>query len=60
MAQDGIRQYAAWLELAERATTETDPEKLTRIIDALCRVLDERESIPPGAQAGVRPNRSAN
>jgi hypothetical protein len=58
MAQDGTREYAAWVELAERATKETDPEKLMRILEALCRALDERETIPPEAQ--IRPQRSAN
>jgi len=48
MAQDGTRQYKAWVELAGKATKETDPEKLIRIIEALCRALDERKKIPPG------------
>jgi hypothetical protein len=44
MAQDGTKQYKAWVELAEKATKESDPEKLMRIIEALCRALDEQES----------------
>jgi hypothetical protein len=52
MAQDGTRQYKAWVELAGRATKETDPEKLMRIIEALCRALDEQETIPAGGSRG--------
>jgi hypothetical protein len=55
MAQDGTRKYSTWIELAERASQETDPEKLMRIIEELCRVLD-RETVPDSAQ--VRPSRS--
>ena len=58
MAQDGTKQYKVWVELAGRACKETDPEKLMRIIEALCRALNERETVPPGAQ--VRPTRSAD
>ncbi len=59
MAQDGTRQYRAWVELAGRASKETDPEKLMRIIEALCRALEERETIPAsGSQA--KPARSVD
>jgi hypothetical protein len=44
------------VELAGKATKETDPEKLMRIIEALCRALDEKEVVPAGAQ--VRPSQS--
>jgi hypothetical protein len=58
MAQDGTKQYKAWVELAGKASKETDPEKLMRIIEALCRALSDREVIPVGAQG--RTNRSAD
>ncbi|MGB7586740.1 MAG: hypothetical protein WBM11_18000 [Terriglobales bacterium] len=52
MAQDGAREHAAWMELAAMASKETDPERLKRIIEALCRALEERETIlPDGSQA---------
>jgi hypothetical protein len=60
MAQDGTEQYKAWVELAARASKETDPEKLMRIIEALCRALDERETMPPVGQVDAGTNRSAN
>jgi hypothetical protein len=50
MAQDGTKQYKAWVELAGKSSKETAPEKLMRIIEALCRALDERETVPAGAQ----------
>jgi hypothetical protein len=55
MSQEGTDQYSTWVELAERASKETDPEKLMRIIEKLCRALD-RETVPVSAQ--VRPSRS--
>jgi hypothetical protein len=58
MAQDGTKQYKAWMELAGRASKETDPEKLMRIIEALCRALDERETIPAG-DSRAKPVRSS-
>jgi len=58
MAQDGTKQYKAWVELAGRASKETDPEKLMRIIEALCRALDERETIPAG-DSRAKPVRSS-
>jgi hypothetical protein len=56
VAQDGTKQYKAWVELAGKASKETDPEKLMRIIEALCRALDERETIPIGVR--LKPSRS--
>jgi hypothetical protein len=58
MTQDGTKQYKAWVELAGKASKETDPEKPMRIIEALCRALDERETVPAGAR--IRPTRSAD
>jgi hypothetical protein len=58
MAQDGTRQQEAWVELAMKASKETDPEKLIRIIEALCRALDEQQVVP--AETRIMPNRSAN
>jgi hypothetical protein len=58
MAQDGTKQYKAWVELAGKASKETDPDKLMRIIEELCRALDERKTVPVGAHA--RPTRSAD
>jgi hypothetical protein len=56
MEQDGTRQYQVWVELARRASKETDPQKLMRVIEALCRALDKRDTVPASAQA--RPSRS--
>lgn len=33
-----------WRDLAVAATTETDPEKLGRIIEKLCDALDKRRA----------------
>ena len=55
MAQDGTKQYRAWVELAAKASKETDPERLMRILAELCRALDERETVSAGAR--VRPSR---
>lgn len=44
-----------WRELAAAATRETDPEKLCRIIEELCGVLDKRRAqsqiIPPAKKS---------
>ena len=32
-----------WYSIAEQASTETDPEKLTILVAQLCGALDERE-----------------
>jgi hypothetical protein len=58
MAQDGTKQYHAWVELAGKASKESDPEKLMRLIEALCRALNEQEKGSPGARA--RANSSAD
>ena len=58
MAQDGTKQYKAWVELAGKASKERDPEKLMRLIEALCRALNERETVPVGTQ--FRANRPAD
>jgi hypothetical protein len=55
MAQDGTKQYWTWVEIAERASKETDPEKLMRILEELCRALDRKTA---AASAQVRPSRS--
>jgi hypothetical protein len=55
MAQDGTKQHRGWVELAGRASKETNPKKLMRIIEELCRALD-RETVAASRQ--IRPSRS--
>jgi hypothetical protein len=45
MTQSDSRGYESWVELAKKASKETDPEKLMRILGALCRALKERETL---------------
>ena len=35
-----------WRVIAEQASKEVDPEKLTRLVAELCRSLDERDKKP--------------
>jgi hypothetical protein len=36
-----------WRTIAEKASKETDPAKLTVLIAQLCNALDERRARPP-------------
>jgi hypothetical protein len=36
-----------WRLIAEEISTETDPAKLTLLVDLLCRVLDGESDAPP-------------
>jgi hypothetical protein len=41
-----------WRTIAEQASKEMDPEKLTRLVAELCRSLDDRKQktgLPPAA-----------
>ena len=40
MADDGNRHSRDWLEIAEQASKETDPDKLLQFVDELCRRID--------------------
>ncbi len=35
-----------WRSIAEKASTEQDPAKLTSLVAELCRSLDERQKMP--------------
>ena len=35
-----------WRSIAEEASTEQDPSKLTKLVAELCRSLDERQKTP--------------
>lgn len=35
----------SWTDLAEDAARKTDPEKLSRIVEELCGVLDKRQAL---------------
>ena len=35
-----------WRSIAEKASTEQDPAKLTSLVAELCRSLDERQKTP--------------
>jgi hypothetical protein len=39
-------EYRDWRHIAEQASTEMDPEKLTALVSELCRSLDERQKTP--------------
>jgi len=41
-----------WREIAGRASNETDPNKLLRLIEELCSKLEEREANRKGPQPG--------
>jgi len=41
-----------WREIAERASNETDPSKLLRLIEELCSKLEEREAHRKGPHSG--------
>jgi hypothetical protein len=43
-----------WQALAERASKETDGEKLTMLVAQLCGALDEREK--PSASQPLKPD----
>lgn len=38
-------EQPSWEQLAERASSEMDPEKLMKTVDELNRVLDKREQM---------------
>jgi hypothetical protein len=46
-----------WYSLAEQASKETDPEKLTILIAELCSALDERVDLSPTHDGKSRANR---
>ena len=54
VGQDHAKDYSEWMELAARVSKETDPEKLRRVLDELCRALNEREKTAD-APAGSKP-----
>jgi hypothetical protein len=50
----------SWEQLAERASNETDPEKLMNIVDELNLILEKREQTYRSAsQASAMPERDA-
>jgi len=46
-------QFQDWRVLAERVTSEQDPQKLTEIVEQLCQVLEE----PVEKQSRQQPQR---
>jgi hypothetical protein len=44
-----------WRSIAEKASKEMDPEKLTVLIAQLCSALDERRARPPWQHDEPRP-----
>jgi hypothetical protein len=39
-----------WRVIAEQASTETDPDKLTDLVAQLCKALDDQEKLKRGNQ----------
>ena len=53
MASDGRKQLQRWQELATEAAKETDPEKLVRIVEDLCSLLDEGKKPPASSRSSA-------
>ena len=44
-----------WCSIAEQASKETDPAKLTILVEQLCRALDERLEPSPASSSSEVP-----
>lgn len=52
MTEDGKASHPApantendgWRDIAEKASTEKDPEKLVQLVEDLCKKLDQRDA----------------
>jgi hypothetical protein len=51
MASDGRKQLQRWEELVDEAEKETDPQKLIRIVEDLCSLLNSEKKPPASSQA---------
>ena len=51
MASDGRKQLQRWEELVDEAEKETDPQKLIRIVEDLCSLLNSEKKPPASSRA---------
>jgi hypothetical protein len=51
MASDGRKQLQRWEELVDEAEKETDPQKLIRIVEDLCSLLNAEKKPPASSRA---------
>jgi hypothetical protein len=53
MASDGRKQLQRWQELVDEADKETDPQKLIRIVEDLCSLLNSEKKPPASSRASA-------
>jgi hypothetical protein len=51
MASNGRKQLQRWQELVDEAEKETDPQKLIRIVEDLCSLLNSEKKPPASSRA---------
>jgi hypothetical protein len=51
MPCDGRKQLQRWQELVDEAAKETDPQKLIRILEDLCSLLNAEKKPPASSRA---------
>jgi hypothetical protein len=51
MPCDGRKQLQRWQELVDEAAKETDPQKLVRIVEDLCSLLNAEKKPPASSRA---------
>jgi hypothetical protein len=51
MPCDGRKQLQRWQELVDEAAKETDPQKLIRIVEDLCSLLNAEKKPPASSRA---------
>lgn len=54
------RLFATWQHIAERASKETDPDKLAQVVEELRAALELHEGIKPEAAATLRESCRSN
>ena len=59
MPSEGQKQLQRWQELASEAAKETDPEKLMRIVQDLCSLLDGEKKPPASSHAMADPSQKS-
>lgn len=50
VSADGVNHDKSWQELAEKASQETDPQKLLTLVKDLCSALDGKNKPPVNSQ----------
>jgi hypothetical protein len=47
MTNDGANEHHKWQDLAQEASNEMDPTKLTQLVEELCTAIDEEKKPKP-------------